>query len=160
MIVTSRLCRPAYTAFDGTGGLYRAGRWHQQGHRVIYAADSEALAALEILVHLSSFTQIPEYACVKARIPDELVLNLHEFAPLPIDWASPEPMQARALGTRWLIERTSAVLRVPSVVIPRESNYMFNPEHPEFIAIAIDPTLQFEFDVRLVSRPQQPSQNL
>jgi hypothetical protein len=34
-----------------------------------FAADGEALAALEILVHLSSVEQFPEYICVKASIP-------------------------------------------------------------------------------------------
>jgi RES domain-containing protein len=42
-------------------------------------------------------------------------------------------------------------LRVPSVVIPRESNYVLNPEHPEFRQIIIDDPLLFEFDVRLFS---------
>jgi len=45
-------------------------------------------------------------------------------------------------------------LRVPSVVIPRESNFMLNPEHPDFNSIAVDAPLPFEFDLRLVTRLQ------
>jgi len=149
LITVSRLCRPTYAAFNGEGGLYKSGRWHQQGYRVVYAAESEALAVLEVLVHLSSITQVPEYVCVKATIPEPLVVDARDLGPLPTDWVSAEPIQARALGTRWLIEKPSAVLRVPSVVVPRESNYMLNPEHPDFTRIAISRPLPFEFDVRL-----------
>jgi RES domain-containing protein len=154
LIAAWRLCRSAYASFDGIGGLYRSGRWHEQGHRIIYAANSEALAALEVLVHLSSFAQMPEYVCVKARIPEELVLDVRDFGRLPAEWSSAEPAQAREAGTRWIVGKRSAVLRVPSVVIPRESNYMMNPGHQDFAGITVDMPLPFEFDVRLLARFQ------
>jgi RES domain-containing protein len=141
-------------AFDGAGGLHRSGRWHAQGNRVVYVAASEALAALEILVHLTSFAQIPDYVCVKAHIPEEIVTEVRDLGGLPADWRSSDSIQARALGTRWLVARQSAVLRVPSVVIPRESNYAINPEHPDFYRIQIEPPLAFEFDIRLLARVQ------
>jgi RES domain-containing protein len=154
LIAVSRLCRSEYAGFDGGGGLYRAGRWHEQGHRIVYAAQSEALAALEVLVHLSSISQMPEYVCVKANIPDHLILDIRDLGPLPTDWASADAKQARGLGTRWIKEKSSAVLRIPSVVIPRESNFMLNPEHPDFTSIAVGTPLPFEFDLRLVARLQ------
>jgi RES domain-containing protein len=58
------------------------------------------------------------------------------------------------LGTVWIKQKISAVLRVPSVVIPRESNYMLNPEHPDFSRIVIEGPLAFQFDLRLVARLQ------
>jgi len=156
LIVASRLCRSAYAAFDRGGGLSRSGRWHEQGRRIVYAAESEALAALEVLVHLSSFTQIPDYVCVKAGIPEKLILDVRDFGSLPVDWASPEPEHARnwAHTHSGVESKTSAVLRVPSVVIPRESNFMLNPEHPDFKSITVDLPLPFEFDVRLIHRLQ------
>jgi len=152
MITVSRLCRSEYAAFDGEGGLCRAGRWQEQGNRIVYAAQSEALAALEVLVHLSSITQMPEYVCVKAAIPGQLILHIRDLGPLPADWASTDPKQARGLGTRRITEQISAVLQIPSVVIPRESNFMLNPEHPDFNRIAVDTPLPFQFDLRLASR--------
>ena len=152
MIAVSRLSRSEYAGFDGRGGLYRPGRWHERGHRIVYAAQSEALAALEVLVHLSSITQMPEYVCVKAEIPGRLILDIRDLGPLPSDWPSADANQARRLGARWIKEKTSAVLRVPSVVIPRESNFVLNPEHPDFGRIAVTPPLPFEFDLRLVTR--------
>lgn len=58
------------------------------------------------------------------------------------------------MGTVWIKQKISAVLRVPSVVIPRESNYMLNPEHPDFSRIVIEGPLAFQFDLRLVARLQ------
>jgi RES domain-containing protein len=149
LIIASRLRRANYAAFDGAGGLFRSGRWHQKGYRIVYAAQSEALATLEVIVHLSSLSQIPEYVCVQVTMQENLVSDIRDFGKLPADWASTQPLQARELGTRWLKERASAVMRVPSVVIPRECNYMINPEHPEFFKIEVGLPLEFQFDVRL-----------
>ena len=130
MIIASRLCRPAY------------------------AADSEALAALEILVHLSSVGQFPEHICVKVGIPESFVLDIRDFAGLPADWNRRYSGETRAIGTRWLLEGSSAVLRVPSMVVPRESNYMLNPAHPRVPEIELSEPLEFEFDVRLLAGTQ------
>jgi RES domain-containing protein len=120
--------------------------------RVVYAADSEALAALEILVHLSSVEQFPEHICVKASIPESFVVDIRDFDQLAVDWNRRDPGETRAIGTRWLIEGSSAALKVPSIVVPRESNYMFNPARPRFQEIEVSEPLGFEFDIRLLAR--------
>jgi len=147
--LASRLCRPGVSAFDGRGGLIRGGRWHEQGHLVVYAAASEALAVLEVLVHLSSVADIPVYKCVKASIPDDLIMGVREAGGLPEDWNTAGSGGAKRLGTRWLTDRRSAVLSVPSVVVPREFNYVINPAHPEFGRIHVGEPMDFVFDVRL-----------
>jgi RES domain-containing protein len=134
--------------------MLRAGRWHEQGHRVVYAADSEALAALEAIVHLSSASQVPDYICLKASIPDSFIADVRDFGRLPDDWNQRDSLEARSSGTRWLRSADSVALRVPSVVIPRESNYLLNPSHPRFNEIEISRPLLFEFDARLFGRIQ------
>jgi RES domain-containing protein len=154
LIIASRLCRPAHAGFDGAGGLLREGRWHERGHRVVYAADSEALAALEILVHLSSLGQFPEHVCIKASIPESFVLDIRDFDRLGSDWNRRDPGETRAIGTRWLLDGSSAVMKVPSMVVPRESNFMLNPAHPRFHEIELSKPFAFEFDIRLLARTQ------
>ena len=117
---------------------------------MVYGADTEALATLEVLVHLSSFGQFPEYICIKASIPERCVLDIRDFDQIPDDWNRMDSIQTRAIGTRWLRDASSAVLKVPSVVIPRESNYMLNPAHPRFREIELSRPLAFEFDARLL----------
>ncbi len=75
---------------------------------------------------------------------------------MPWNYSSIDLSISRELGTRWLTERASAVLRVPSVVIPRESNYVINPEHEQFPMIEIDPALPFLFATRLATRNATP----
>jgi RES domain-containing protein len=53
------------------------------------------------------------------------------------------------LGDEWVREGRSAVLRVPSVVVPHEPNYVLNPAHPGFGEIWIGTPEPVPFDVRL-----------
>jgi RES domain-containing protein len=44
----------------------------------------------------------------------------------------------------------SAVLELPSVIIPSESNFLLNTSHPDFKLITIGKPEAFSFDSRLV----------
>lgn len=103
MILTARLCRPAHVVCDGAGGLIREGRWHEKGYRVVYFSESEAFSAFEVLVHLSSLDQIPDYVCIKASIPKISVVDIRDLGVLPANW-NRHPEETRRIGTRWLIE--------------------------------------------------------
>ena len=46
--------RFADSAFDGEGARRYGGRWNSRGTRMVYTAGSQALAALEMLVHLDA----------------------------------------------------------------------------------------------------------
>ena len=54
-----------------------------------------------------------------------------------------------AIADRWLNEKRTAVLVVPSAVVPQENNYLLNPEHPDFEKIAITTPEPFTFDSRM-----------
>jgi hypothetical protein len=56
-----------------------------------------------------------------------------------------------AIGHAWLRSKASAVLRVPSVPIPEESNFLLNPAHAEFAKLAIGTPKDFRFDPRLIN---------
>jgi RES domain-containing protein len=71
-------------------------------------------------------------------------------AALPENWRDhPPPPALSAIGERWARERRTAILSVPSVVIPHERNFILNPAHPQFARIAIDPPQPFTFDPRM-----------
>lgn len=53
------------------------------------------------------------------------------------------------LGDNWLVEETSAVLQVPSVVIATESNFLLNPAHRDFRKLSRGKPIPFKFDSRL-----------
>ncbi len=116
---------------------------------MVYTAQSQALAALEILVHVDSESLLRSYVAIPVTIEENLITSL-DASKLPRNWhAYPAPRATRLLGDQWIIERKSAVLRVPSVVIPDESNYLLNPRHPDFRELVIGPSKTFKYDWRL-----------
>lgn len=76
-----------------------------------------------------------------------------ELADLQDDWRTyPAPPRLALFGERWLQAARTAVLSVPSVVIPHERNFILNPAHPEFAAFRIGRPEPFGFDPRMWKR--------
>ena len=154
MIQGWRLVKTRYasTAFDGEGARRYGARWNPPGTRVAYASDSVALATLEVLVQLGSSATLAAYSLASLQFPDALVEALEDSA-LPKNWRHfPAPPSTQSVGTRWVKEARSAVLRVPSAIIPSAHNFLLNPLHPDFAKVIIDPPRTFEFDPRLLER--------
>ena len=61
-----------------------------------------------------------------------------EIADLPADWRNtPAPAALRTIGKDWLLAAETAILRVPSALIPQEWNYVLNPLHPDFAQLRV-----------------------
>jgi RES domain-containing protein len=137
------------TAFDGEGARLHGGRWNSPGTAVVYTAQSAALAALELLVHLQSSHLLGAYSFVPARFDRSLVEGIDAGA-LPADWRRyPAPAALQQIGDQWVAGARSAVLEVPSAVVPSERNFLLNPAHRDFARIEIGAPQPFEFDPRL-----------
>ena len=155
MLSVFRICKTKFApeAFDGEGAFRFGGRWNSRGTRIIYTAGSLALAALEMLVHTDDDSLLAEYSFVAAEVPEELILPVEDYRALPKNWgASPAPLAANRIGDDWARERASAVLEVPTSIIPREKNYLLNPAHASFSRIKLGKLQRFAFDSRLRSR--------
>jgi len=116
----------------------------------VYTAESAALAALELLVHLGRSRTLAEYVIFSCTFSESLIERItgHD---LPADWRShPGPVGLRDIGDRWFKEQRSAVLEVPSAVIDTERNYLLNPEHHDFGRITIAEGQPFALDLRLL----------
>jgi RES domain-containing protein len=144
------------SAFNGEGARLFGGRWNTPGIPVIYTAESKSLAVLEILVHLDSPDLLQKFVLFEVVIDDACVTDLDQRA-LPDDWRSdPPPRDAQKLGDDWVGTARSAVLRVPSAIVPGECNFLLNPRHPDFRKLRIGPPQSFFFDPRLTRRPAKP----
>jgi RES domain-containing protein len=116
----------------------------------VYTAGSLALAALETFVHLGPAELPPNLSAVAAEIPDEVQITQVDLKRLPRNWRRyPAPAALQQIGMRWLAESATAVLAVPSVVIPAELNYLINPAHPESARIIAHAPQPFKFDPRM-----------
>jgi RES domain-containing protein len=152
-----RLCKRSRvaSAFDGRGAAQNPGRWNGSGIAVVYSAESRSLASLEVLVHTEDTWVLA--AVSWAMIPVSIDESLIEILPgLPVDWRQlPAPRSTREVGTRWVAESRSAVLRVPSIVVDGEFNYVLNPLHADFARLEIGAPLEFSFDPRLSGSPRK-----
>jgi len=145
-ITTARF---AATAFSGEGARLYGGRWNPRGHAVIYTAESQSLALLEMLVQDEPLRA--RYVLIPAQLPADMTLRHVEASALPADWRTLGARDAlQAIGRAWLEEGRSAVLAVPSAVVPAEHNYLLNPRHPDFARIVIGAPKALDVDVRLL----------
>lgn len=151
MIEAVRLISPRYVdgAFDGEGARLYGGRWNSKGISMVYAASSFALAALEMLVHLGD-TNLLEglFVYITASFDEKDVITL-DPALLPKNWRD-DVRITRTVGDEWVTNRASLVFKVPSVVIPAESNYLINPTHPDAGKLRLTAPQPFQFDPRLI----------
>ena len=138
----------AATAFSGIGARLAGGRWNEAGTAVVYVSGSLSLAVLELFVHLSGKSRTTlQLVTIRIEIPDHLIAGP---PPLPVSWrAEPPSVATRTVGTEWVRSGSSCVLRVPSAIIPTESNYVLNPAHPDFSEIMYGPPEPFSLDPRL-----------
>lgn len=146
-----RIVREKFSAaaFTGEGAALTGGRWNSRGIRMVYTSASASLAALETLVHLNPAMRF-SYQLFIIEF-DETLLETMPPADLPPDWREqPPPPSTRQIGDAWIKSASSAVLEVPSIIIPGESNYLFNPSHPDFKSIRIGKPQPFSFDTRLI----------
>jgi RES domain-containing protein len=147
-VTTYRFLKEKYaeSAFRGSRGR---GRWHRQGTPMVYCSGVSATALLETLVHAGRADLIEEpYVLFEVAIdPKAHLLELPEEE-LPEDWqAWPWPPEStQELGRYWHAENASLVLEVPSVVVPRQSNYLLNAAHPDFEEAKVQGPEDFAID--------------
>ena len=147
-MIVFRLGSSRHPANDGIGASLYGGRWNHKGTAVIYTAESRSLCALEILANADELAD--DYVATPIEVPDELDVKVISIAELAPGWDANEATDVtRDIGTNWQKALVTAVLSVPSAVIPRERNYILNPAHPDFNRIRFSSPEPFYFDDRL-----------
>jgi RES domain-containing protein len=144
-MIAFRIADRRHPIFDPTGARLTGGRWNSPGRGVIYAAQTFAGALLEVLVH-QNLGEVPsKHAMVRVDIPDDLKIESIETG-----WAMTDLIRSREFRDRWLEERRTAVLLVPSVVLRgREKNVVLNPNHLDFQSIKVTAPEPVVWDPRL-----------
>jgi len=146
-----RLCKRRYaaSAFSGEGARAGGGRWNLPGTAVVYTSGSLSLAALEALVHMDAGDAPDDLVAMAVDIPEGLHVKDVAIRELPRNWrATPGPPALQRLGSEWAKGLETAVLSVPSVVVPQERNYLLNPAHADLKRIRIGKPMRFVLDAR------------
>lgn len=147
-----RITRTQYAErLTASGG---AARWNSRGQFVIYTAASRALACLENVVRRSGEGLNDLFRVMVIDIPDALPVAQIELGTLPANWSDFKQYgYCQQRGSDWLLRGTTAVLQVPSAIIPGEFNYLLNPAHPDFTQIRLTGIEPFRFDPRIKAEP-------
>ncbi len=137
---------------SGAGAKITGGRWNSPGRAVLYCSSSIALAALETIVHLSQGTLPLDRFLVRVTIPDRLwrARETLTLAAAPVAWdALPASPASRRYGDEWLDQSRSAVLEIPSIVVPEEYNVLVNPNHARALEVTATVMRPWCYDLRL-----------
>jgi RES domain-containing protein len=140
-----------HAGLSGDGALYAAGRWHSRGHRIVYLADHPASALVEVMVHLEIDAEdLPtHYQLLGVEVPDDVAANTIAEIELPNGWREQIPL-TRARDDDWLRAGATALLRVPSAIVPEATNWLLNPAHLAVARISLAAALHASFDPRLM----------
>ncbi len=140
----------AIRAFSGEGSYLYGGRWSQRGLRVVSTAESISLVLLELMVNVDCDHLLEHYSLFRVKIPETLVVQASSLAKLPHDWRQePAPDSTRPIGGDWIRSGQSAVLQVPSSMVPSESNFVLNLAHQDYSRIEIGKSEETFLDPRL-----------
>lgn len=131
-MVVFRICRAEFSTDLNASGL--AGRWNKDGQWVLYASSTRSLAALEQLVNRSGIIPNAPYCVMSIEVPDTpSAFSSILTENLPSDW---RPFSSygrlQELGSNWYRKSEALLLKVPSVLIPQECNYLINTQFPDF----------------------------
>lgn len=139
-----------YADLMGIGGIEASARWHTAGRPIVYLAENPSSALLEILVHLEADEEDrpDSYQVLKVETTDDMISETVSLASLSSDWKNNEDA-TRAIGDDWLERATSALLRVPSVIMPETYNWLLNPRYAEARKAAILRIEKHLYDSRL-----------
>jgi RES domain-containing protein len=138
----------SFTDLSGDGGLSASGRWHSRGRPIVYLADHPALALLETIVHLQvAPLYLPEdYKLLTIDIPDDLKIA---YPILPATWRT-DITSTRQIGDMWVKNQGTALLEVPSILVPSAHNFVLNPLHPDASGVKVIEVQSIAFDPRLL----------
>lgn len=137
-------------AFTGEGSRLYGGRWNHRGSPVVYVSESLALAVLEQFVNVGFEGRYMQYIYMRIEVPDSIKMETIGVKSLPAGWNDLPVLSATMdIGSNWIRKSESAILKVPSAIVPVEYNYMLNPQHHDFKKIKIGEPQSFRLDPRM-----------
>lgn len=145
-----------YEAHDtsGAGAAKSAGRWNAPGTPMLYCSMNPSLACLETMAHLGATLPLNRYL-VSLEVPDAVWARApyRSAASLPVGWdAVPEGLVSVQVGQDWVKAASSAILRVPSAIVPEDVVVLINPQHPDAAGISAKKLRKWLYDPRLRAR--------
>ncbi|MFA6944745.1 MAG: RES family NAD+ phosphorylase [Pedobacter sp.] len=145
-----KICKEKYAKSLIASGT--PNRWNKKDELVIYTGSSRALSTLETVVHRSGINLSGQYRVLTISIADKTQIQEIDIKELPLNWKTIEAyVELQEIGSKWYTSMESLVLKVPSVIIAQEYNYIINTKHPLFTkSVALKNVEDFVWDKRLL----------
>jgi len=147
--------RAAYARapFDGEGAYRYGGRWSGVGTRLAYTSEHQSLAMLEYFVHLDPEDAPNDLVLATADVPNAVSRKQVRASELPASWREiPAPPKLAEIGDEFVKKAETCLLLVPSALAVNESNWLINPQHPEFKHIGVNAVEPLRYDARMFRR--------
>ena len=145
-----RIASRGQAPLDGEGARLYGSRWTPRGMRAVFASATLSLAALERFIHTDPDLEPADLVAVGIESGPNIRVESVQVEDLPRNWRQyPAPSELASIGEQWLRQARTAALSVPSVVIPRERNFILNPAHADFERLIVGPPEPFAFDPRM-----------
>lgn len=114
------------------------GRWNSKGNKVLYCAESIALAFLENMIRRQGVGFNDDFKIMIIEVPSKSKITFTNIEDLYAGWRDFNSYsQCQAQGNKWYEEGKNLLLKVPSAVLPESFNYVINSEHPEYKKVKI-----------------------
>ena len=144
-----RISSPKYIEdLSGTGSKQYGARWNDKGFAMVCFAQSRAMAVMEVLIHLRPEDIDKDFILAEFDVSDNSVLKI-DVNDLPKNWKEESEIELlKEIGNKFIRDNKFLLLKVPSVIIEEDYNFIFNPNHAQSSEIKLVDKRVFKFDVR------------
>ena len=133
---------------SGNGAALYGSRWNSKGNPLLYTSQFISLSILESLVHLKKKEIPADQYLLHIELPDDKEIAEISYKKIKKNWHE-ETEYTQWLGDQFLQNNQSLILKVPSAIVPQESNFLLNPLHSGFKKVKIISSELLELDKRL-----------
>lgn len=143
-----RITHKSFSTTLSTTGV--KGRWNGAEKKVLYCAESIALAFLENMVRRQGVGFNNDFKIMIIKIPDDLKFIKINVEDMAAGWRDfKDYSKCEPIGNAWYDEGKSPILIVPSAVLTQSFNYVINTNHKDFSKIQLIQTTDLVPDKRI-----------
>ncbi|MEX0773673.1 MAG: RES family NAD+ phosphorylase [Balneolales bacterium] len=149
-MIVYRVTKERYAEdLSGKGAERFGGRWNNKGVPVVYTSEHRSLCLLEMLVRTPTDVIPKDLVLVEIFIPDDCSTYFISKDELPQSWKSfPHDRFMKQIGDELLIAKKHLVIKVPSVLVENEYNYLINPFHEQVSGASVNEVKSLDLDAR------------
>jgi len=137
-MILYRIAKTEYIRdLNGTGARIYGGRWNKPGIPVLYTSGTRSLALLELIVHFNSAEAIKlGYSFLSLKVDEHILHHLPEdLQPKILNRMNTEELSR--ITEEYFFQKNALALKVPSMLVPSEFNYLINPVHLDFQSLQV-----------------------